>query len=328
VRGRLIAAALLASLLPALAPALAPAQQGDLEARYLAGAAAFRAGRPHEALGLLQSVVAERPDFRDAQLLLGQSCLVVGRERQAKQQFEQILVRQPDNGQVAFLLGFSLYRASRWVEAVAALDRAHTLARANPYPRLYRGLSRLKLGDPEAARDDIQAALRLAPDDDAVQAAAAELELADGRFRAAALRLRPLVERTGDVEQSILLARALLEDGEAADAVAVLAPIEARRSDLLYVRAQALLRSGERERGRQELARFRERKRLEERLRLLEATVSTDPGDTDARLELTGLLLDEGQGGAAGLHLAALYRLLPNDSRVAALARRLDKLPP
>ncbi len=327
MRGRRLATALLGALLVCL-PAAAPAQQADIEARYQAGVAAFRAGRPHEALGALGAVVAERPDFRDAQLLLGQTCLLVGRERQAKQQFEQILARQPDNGQVAFLLGFSLYRASRWVEAVAALDRAHALARANPYPRLYRGLARLRLGDPDAAREDIQAALRLAPDDDAVQAAAAELELAEGRFDAAALRLRPLVERTADVEQSILLARALLEGGDAGGAVAVLAPIEARRSDLHYVRAQALLRSGERQRGRQELARFRERKQVEERLRLLEATVSTDPGDLGARLELTGLLLDEGQPGAAGLHLAALYRLLPGDPRVAALARRLDKLQP
>ena len=318
----LVASALLATL---LAPA-APAAQGDLEARYQAGVAAFRAGRPHEALAILETVVAERPDYADAQLLLGQSCLMVGRERQAKQQFERILARQPDNGQVAFLVGFSLYQASRWVEAVTALDRAHALARANPYPRLYRGLARLKLGDPDAARADIQAALRLAPDDDAVQAAAAELELAEGHFHAAALRLRPLVERTGSVEQSILLARALVEDGQAAAAVAVLAPIDARRSDLLYVRAQALLRSGERQRGRQELARFRERKRIEERLRLLEATVSTDADDAGARLELTGLLLDEGQAAAAALQLTALQRLLPGDARVAALGRRLDEL--
>lgn len=323
MRARSAAIALLASLLAAPG-----APQGDLDARYQAGVAAFGSGRPYEALEILATVVAEQPAYRDAQLLLGQSCLLVGREREAKRQFEQILARQPDNGQVAFLLGFSLYRASRWVEAIEALDRAHALARANPYPRLYRGLARLKLGDPAAARDDIQAALRLAPDDDAVQAAAAELELAEGHFHAAELRLRPLVERTGDLDQTILLARALLEQGEAAQAVALLAPVEARRSDLLYVRAQALLRSGERERGRQELARFGERKRVEERLRLLEATVSTDPDDAGARLELTGLLIDEGQAGAAGLHLAALRRLLPGDSRVAALARRLAALGP
>lgn len=317
-----------AALLACLLPALAPAQQGDTDARYQAGLEAFRGRRPQEAIESLAPLVADRPAYRDAQLLLGQSYLLVGMERQAKQQFEQILQRQPDDGQVAFLVGFSLYRAARWFEAVAALDRAHALARANPYPRLYRGLAKLKLGDPVAARSDIQAALLLAPDDDTVQAAAAELEFAEGHFHAAELRLRPLADRSGDVAHRILLARALLEQGEAAKAVEVLAPVDDTRSDLLYVRSQALLRSGDREAGRQELARFRDRKKIEERLRLLEATVSTDPDDAEARIELAGLLIDEGLEGAARLQLAALRRLLPGDARVSALAKRLDRAGP
>lgn len=303
-------------------------QQAGVDPRYQAGVAALQGGRPHEAIDSLRSLVAETPAYRDAQLLLGQSFLMVGDERQAKRQFEQILARRPDDGQVAFLVGFSLYRAARWYEAVDALDRAHRLARANPYPRLYRGLSRLKLGDPDAARDDIRAALLLAPDDDAVQAGAAELEIAEGQFHAAELRLRPLAERTGDLEHRILLARALLEQGEAAGAVEVLAAVDSWRSDLIYVRAQALLRSGDREAGQRELERFRRRKAVEERLRLLEATVSTDPDDAEARLELAGLLLDEEQPGVAALHLAALRRLLPGDHRVAALAARVAAVSP
>jgi Tfp pilus assembly protein PilF len=317
---RLLAAALLAGLLPGLAAA----QPADLDARYQAGAAAFRAGRPYEALEILAAVVADRPDYRDAQMLLGQSCLVVGLERQAKRHFEQILARQPDNGQAAFLLGFSLYQAARWVEAVTALDRAHSLARANPYPRLYRGLARLKLGDPAAAAADIQAALRQAPDDPAAIAAAAELHLATGEPAAAERRLEPLVARTGAVEHRLLLARALLAQGKAGAAVAALASADDRRSDILYVRAQALLRGGDRERGQEVLARFRRRKALEERLRLLEATVSTDPDDAASRLELTGLLIDEDRVGSARLQLAALHRLLPGDPRVAALASRIE----
>ena len=319
---------LAASLVACLLPAPAAAQQSDLEGRYLAGVAAFRAGRAREALDNLEAVVAARPDYRDAQLLLGQSCLVAGERRQAKRHFEQVLARQPDNGQAAFLLGFSLYQAARWFEAVAALDRAHTLARANPYPRLYRGLARLKLGDPEAARADIQAALRLAPDDTAVVAAAAELDLAEGKFAAAERKLGPLVAQTGAVEHRILLARSLLEQRRAGEAVAALETAGDRRSDVLYVRGQAMLRGGERERGMQELAHFRDRKTVEERLRLLDATVSTDPADIEARLELTRLLLDEGHVDGARLHLAALRRLLPGDPRVATLVGRLDRASP
>ena len=161
-----------------------------------------------------------------------------------------------------------------------------------------------------------------------MQAAAAELDLAEGRFQAAEQRLRPLAARTGDVEQLILLARSLLEQGRAGDAVEVLAPVESTRSDLIYVRAQALLRSGDGAAGKAELARFRDRKKLEERLRLLEATVSTDPSDVEARLELTGLLIDDGRAGGARLHLSALRRLLPGDRRVAALAGRLGRINP
>ena len=328
MRALLTASVLGFVLMAAPANAQRAGQAAGHESSYETGAAAFRAGRPHDALASLGAVVAEQPGYRDAQLLLGQSFLMLGLEREAKRQFEQLLARQPDNGQVAFLVGFSLYRASRWFEAVEAFDRAHALARANPYPRLYRGLARLKLGDPVAARTDIQTALRLAPDDDAVQAATAELEFAEGDFHAAELRLRPLAERTKDLEQLILLARTLVEQGQAAGAVEVLATIDSDRSALLYVRAQALLRSGARDLGREELARFRERKKIEERLRLLEATASTAPDDVDTRLELTDLMIDEGQLGGAMHQLAALGRLLPGDRRVAVLADRIEKLRP
>jgi tetratricopeptide (TPR) repeat protein len=322
---RIIAAALLVTIAAAGAAAQPAPAADELEARYQAGAAAFRAGRPYAALEVLGAVAAASSDYRDVQMLLGQSCLMVGLDRQAKRHFDRVLERQPDNGQAAFLLGFALYRAARWVEAVTALDRAHELARANPYPRLYRGLARLELGDPTAARDDIQAALRLAPDDDAVQAAAAELEFAEGNFAGAVGRLRPVVERTGDPEHRVLLARALVELDQPREAVAVLEAAESRRSDLLYVLGQALLRSGETERGRAVLARFRERKRIEERQRLLEAAVSTDPGDADSLFELVRLLLDDSRPEAAIVHLAALGRLLPGDPRVAELAAELAR---
>jgi len=97
------------------------------------------------------------------------------------------------------------------------------------------------------------------------------------------------------------------------------------RSDVLYLLAQALLRAGRQAEGREVLERFRKQKAREERIRLLEVTVSTGPGDRGARLELARLLLDNGQPEAAALHLAPLVRDAPGDPEVAALAAAIDR---
>lgn len=89
--------------------------------------------------------------------------------------------------------------------------------------------------------------------------------------------------------------------------------------------SQALLRDSKEAAGRDALQRFQKQKSREERIRLLEVTVSTNPDDRGARLELARLLLDNGQPGTAALHLAPLVRDSPEDPQVATLATAIDR---
>ncbi len=305
--------------------------QPDLEGLYRAGLAALQGGRSVEALEKLRAVEAADPGYRDVQILLGQTCLVAGLERDARRHFEGALAADPGNGHAAFLLGMALVRAARYVEAEEALARAHQLAPGNPHPLIYRGLALLRLGRPAQARQAIDAALERAPQEPAAGVALAELELAEGRPELAEALLREALGRTGGgetaLEAEILLARALFEAGRSAEAAAIsgrLLTAGPERSDVLYLHAQALLRSGRAEAGRDAMAAFRALKGWEERFRLVEAAVHRAPQDVAARLELIGLLREQRRTTSVRLHLAILRRLAPEDPRV----RKLLEAPP
>ncbi len=320
----------LALALPLLLLAAAPAaaQSGDAERGGLAGARALREGRVYEAVVLLRQAVAARPDDLELRLLLGQASLAAGLWVPAKREFEAILDRQPAHGLAAFMLGFALHQAGRHHEAAEALARAESLAPDNPHPKTYRGLALLRLGRPAEARRELETALALAPDDPTALTGLAELKLAEGQAEEAESILRRVLAAAPGVEAKVLLARALLASGRSGDAVAQLrrlAQEAPNRSDVLYLLAQALLRDGRQADGRQTLERFQKQKAREERIRLLEVAVSTDPGDRDARLELARLLLDNGQPEPAALHLAPLVRDAPDDPAVAALAAAIDR---
>jgi predicted Zn-dependent protease len=300
----------------------------SLEELYGAGTAALKASNAQRAIELLSVVEAQNPNYRDVQMLLGQSHLVASRHRQAKQHFERVLRANPQNGLAAFFLGFSLYQSARYVEALEILDRAQALAPGNPNPLIYRGLSFLKIGRPDEARAELSTALDIAPDEPTAQAAMAELELTEGDAASAEARLIKVLRNVPSVDNRILLARAILEGGRPNEAVPLLQQLDdelPNRSDVLYLLAQALLRGGDKDRGRSELERFKKQRAVEERLRVLEATVSTDPEDTDTRLELLRLLIDNEQPGRAQGHLTILEQLLRGDRRLDALRQDLAR---
>jgi len=319
--------------LPILLPPRTEAQGppgGDLESRYRAGVDAFQRGDAYRTLELLGGVERQDPTYKEVQKLLGQACLVADLLPAAKDHFEAALEQHPTDGHAAFLLGLALHNAARFVEAIPALDRAHALAPGNPNPLTYRGLSRLRLGEVDAARRDLQAALERAPKDPTSRTALAEIELSTGDPAAAEARVREVLgEHPGSVEARILLGRILFDTGHPGDAVEQFRralTASPGRNDVLYRLAQALLRSGQTAEGRKRLEDFQTRSRREERIRVLELTVRQSPQNPGPRIELAELLLDHGQPGKALLHLAVLDRQLPRDSRVQSLRRRLARI--
>lgn len=305
----------------------------ELETVYEAGRRAFASGEVHEAVELLGTVADADPGYRDVQVLLGQALLVTGRQLEAKRRFDRALEAEPGNAHAAFLLGLALYRSARYFEAAEALDRAHELAPQNPNPLIYHGLSLLELGRPDEARAAVEAALGLAPSDPTARTALAELELAAGRFRSAEAVVREVLageQGESGLETKTLLGRILLADGRPAEAVPVLrealdAP--GAGSGVVYLMAQALLRSGDTDAGRATLERFKAEKALEEDVKVLESALAADPGDVEARIKLARLLLRHGKKRSSLNQFDLLRRLAPGDPRVRALGVELGQRP-
>jgi len=301
---------------------------GDLEAAYAAGVEAFRAGRVYEALERLGEVERRQPAYRDVQLLLGQACLVADLIRSAQRHFQTALDADPANAHAAFLLGLTLFRAARYVEANEILARAETLAPTNPHPVIYRGRTLLALGRPGEAKVELDLALALAPEEPTAWSALAELDLAGGRLQAAEGRARGVIQAGGkSAEDLLLLGRIVLTDGRASEAVPILRralALSPDRADGLYLLAQALLRSGETEEGQRVLQRFRERKGLEEAIRVAQSDLNRRPDDVDVRFRVAYLLLEFGDAGAAGLQLSTLLRQAPGDARIDSLKQAIE----
>ena len=279
----------------------------ELETQYESGARALAQGSLLAAIDELRSVARQDPGYRNVLTLLGKSYLSIGDHRAAKQVFDRALELRPNDGEATLLLGFSLYQEARYFEAARALGRAVELSPGHPLPRMYHGLSLLNLGQVEQAREELEVALQLVPHDRVARGANARLDLAVGNYSAAETAARDLLrEQPDDVETLILLGRVLMESGRAADAIAPLRraadSVGTARSDVLYLLAQAQLRSGNREAGEETLKLFELVKEKEERLRLLRATVSTDPGNMAARAELVRLLQEFGLNQLAQLH--------------------------
>lgn len=301
----------------------------DLPGLYQTGIAALQQGQAVRALQSFQAIAAVDPTFADVQMFLGQSHLVLGQYRDAKKYFEIVVKAQPANGHAAYLLGFSLFESARYVEAVEILERASALAPDIPHPFVYRGLSYLRMGQLEAARENILTADGMAPDDLVAQTAVAELELAEGDYSSAEKRMRAVIEKVPSVDNKLLLAQAILKGGNPLGAVSMLQELDDTlpdRSDVLYLLAQCQLRGGESDRGKSTLERFKKQRGTEERIRVLEAGLSTGKADPKARVELTRLLIAGEQKGKAGHHLSILERTLSSDPAIARLKKELAKL--
>lgn len=117
------------------------AVQADPQALYQAAVADRRAGRPAEAVGKLEIVLAARPDDVDARLNLGLALLALGRLDEAEAAFIAVIARTPD------------------------------------YAAAHAGLARIaqRRGDLATARRESAEASRLAPADTEVAALASSL---------------------------------------------------------------------------------------------------------------------------------------------------------
>ncbi len=95
----------------------------------------------------------------------GRNALALNQLGQAATDLQQAVVMDPQNVAAQHNLGIACFRLGRFAEAKAAFDAALELGYV-PGTYSYRAATRLAMERPAGARDDFEAALRVATADD------------------------------------------------------------------------------------------------------------------------------------------------------------------
>lgn len=126
--------------------------------------AAQAAGRLDEALNLARIATVHAPVFGPAWIRVAELEFSFGRAGLAERALQKGLAFSPKNAQGETLRGFALAAANRVAEAEAAFDRAIQMDGGLANGWLGRGLCRIKQGDVDAGRNDLQVAAATEPD--------------------------------------------------------------------------------------------------------------------------------------------------------------------
>lgn len=202
------------------------------------GAALARQGRLDEAQAALERACALDPADALARFNLG-TVLLRRADPRAAAELEASLAADPRQPAARFNLATAYRLADRHEDALAQYDALIELAAANPTARFWRALTLQRLGRHRAARDGLEAALRIEPDSLMLQAALARLLASNPeaavRDGARALELaRRAVAASPVWEHRRTLAMALAETG------AFAAALDAQRQALADARSRGV----------------------------------------------------------------------------------------
>ena len=119
--------------------------------------------RLNEALRAAQGAVSQSPNFGFAWVRIAELEFGLGRVHSAKTDLERGLQLSPRNAQALALRGFLLASEDRVSQAIAFFDRAIAMDGALANAWLGRGLCKIRQGQNEAGRQDLQVAAALEP---------------------------------------------------------------------------------------------------------------------------------------------------------------------
>jgi putative PEP-CTERM system TPR-repeat lipoprotein len=147
-------------------------------ARYLAAIIDFRRNRPNEAKAKLQQVLKRAPDLLPAHLLAGAVEFGLGNRQTAIAHLGKVLERMPDHAYARKLMAAAMVDTGQLDEAqrlIAGLRGDHDLLTAS-----LQGDIALRRGDYAAARQHLEQASRLAPDNPALLVELAKSRMGSG----------------------------------------------------------------------------------------------------------------------------------------------------
>jgi len=152
------------------------------------------AGRPADALPLVNQLVREHPDFAEAWLLLGRTQFLQNQPAAAEQSLRRFLQLDPGSVNGHFQLGMSLLAQKRYPEAAATFRHATSLKRDFGPAFFNLGFALAKSGNPREAVAPFQEAIRQNPEMIDAYILLADLHLQLGET-AEAMALASLAER-------------------------------------------------------------------------------------------------------------------------------------
>lgn len=127
--------------------------------------AALRQGWPADAERLLRRVLESDPGNPGVLANLAASLARQGKMAEAAQVMGEAVERDPGNAGNQFNLGAMLAAQGRAGEALEHFEEAMELGLRTPRVHVAAAKMHFRLGDPAAAEEDLEAALRIAPDD-------------------------------------------------------------------------------------------------------------------------------------------------------------------
>jgi tetratricopeptide (TPR) repeat protein len=200
----------------------------EARAAYLEGRSLAENLRAQEARSHLQAAVAADPDFALAYMasaqsatsakeffdLLGRSVALAGQASEAerlwilgfeagtkglserqRQLYTQLAAAYPQDPRVHNLVGIHHFGQQNWAEAIAAFERATSLAPTFSAPYNMLGYSNRFAGDFTAAEAAFQTYIELIPDDPNPYDSYAELQLKMGRYESSITTYRKALEQ-------------------------------------------------------------------------------------------------------------------------------------
>jgi tetratricopeptide (TPR) repeat protein len=263
---------------------LAAARAGDLEAAFAS-------------LAAVPDTVADPRVFAYRASLL----LAVGRVDEARPAIERALALDPGHAPALALQSVVAVAQNARADAVRLANEAVARDPASVAARVAQSYARQAAFDLEGARESLEAAARLDPQNGLVRARLAELWLSEGRVDLAlrdaeeAVRLDPALGRTHTVLGFVRLAR--LEVARAAEAFERAIALDPAAPLPRLGRGLARIRQGDLGGGRQEL----------------EIAVGLDPGDALLRSYLGKAYYEERQARRAAVELERAEALDPTD---------------
>lgn len=217
-----------------------------LPARLFLGASYLELGEYARAITELDGVVAANPGERNGRLMLGRALLAAGRAEPAAEQLSAAAQMLPDNASV----WYQLARAREALGQKEAAGKAwQHLAALPPSAESHRHAAELDAADLRwrGAALEWQAALRLAPEDQALRLGLAGALFHSRDYAGAMGALQPLLP-AGLADAAFLYGASLLNLQQPAEAIPYLRSALARNPDMLPACAamgQALLQTGD-----------------------------------------------------------------------------------